>query len=114
MFEFIVGILLIIGIISLLGACTLLFYAGMQLSRAIEIHSDTMNAIINLRENTQKDYSQIQEWIEVTNVQAAEAELKNATNVDRLARTILELNKELTRVKDSFAELTLTKKEFLN
>jgi len=114
MLELVGGIFLIIGVITLLGTCMLLFYTGMQLSRAIEIHNDTMNAIINLRESTQKDYSQIQEWIELTNVQAAESELKNATNVDHLARTILELNKELNRVKESFAELTLTKDEFLN
>jgi len=114
MLELVGGIFLIIGVITLLGTCMLLFYTGMQLSRAIEIHNDTMNAIINLRESTQKDYTQIQEWIELTNVQAAESELKNATNVDHLARTILELNKELNRVKESFAELTLTKDEFLN
>ena len=114
MLELIGGTFLVIGVMALIGACMLLFYTGMQLSRAIEIHNDTMNAIINLRENTQKDYSQIQEWIELTNLQAAESELKNNKNFESLARTTLELNRELNKMKDSFAEMSNVKQDLLN
>ena len=114
MLEIIGSVFLGIGVLSLIGVCLLLFYTGMQLSRAIEIHNDTMNAIMSLRENTQKDYAQIQEWMEVINVQAAESELKNSNNTEHLARSILELNGEVNKIKKSFAELTLTKEKYLN
>jgi galactokinase/mevalonate kinase-like predicted kinase len=114
MLELVGGVFLIIGVMALFGACMLLFYTGMQLSRAIEIHNDTMNAIINLRENTQKDYAQIQEWIELMNLTIAEAELKNNKNLESLARSVIELNRELNKVKDSFTELTNVSEKLLN
>jgi hypothetical protein len=114
MLEIVGAILVIVGVIALIGACLLLFYTGMQLTRAIEIHSDTMSAIIMLREKTKKDLLQIQEWIEITNVQASEAELKTNAKIERMSRLTLELTKELEGVKKSFAELTTTKEEFLN
>lgn len=114
MLEVVGGIFIITGILSLIGGCMLLFYTGMQLSKAIEIHNETINAIASLRDNISKEHDQIQEWIELINTTTAESELKTTAVREFCARGFAEMGKNLEEIKHQFDALSVVKDKYLN
>ena len=94
-----------IGVLSMFGACILLFYTGMQLKSASEIHSNTMEAISDLRNNTVKEHEQIQNWILETNIALESTETKSAGVREFCARGFLDIEKKVQKIETAFDEL---------
>lgn len=104
------AVLTCLGIFSMFGACILLFYTGMQIKGAAEIHSNTMEAIADLKNCTLKEHDQIQNWILETNIAIEASETKSANVREFCAKRYLDIEKRIQEVEKTFADMNSTTK----
>jgi len=103
------------GIMSLLGACALIFRSGNALLQAQEVlsvavrtHSDTMKALNDFRETSDKAHTQVQNWILETNVAIETSETKSQNVREFCAKRYIDTEKRLEAIEKTFAELSNT------
>ena len=111
--ELFAACLAIAGLIGMVGACILIFYAGIHLSRANDIYADVKRSISEFQVDAVSKHEQIQDWILQTNIAVESSETKSAGVREFCAKGYLDMEKKVQKIEKAFDELNNTTK-FLN
>ena len=103
------------GILSLLGACMLIFRAGQTqieaqqiLNVAVRTHSDTMKSLADFRESSEGAHKQVQEWILETQGQIETSETKMTNVQDFCAKRYVATEKRMDAIESTFKQMSGT------